>query len=320
MTHSPDESHGHDHQHGHQHGHGGTGHSHAPASYGKAFAIGIALNTIYVVLEAAFGLISGSLALLADAGHNLSDVFGLVIAWLATWLASKPPSGRRTYGYKRAPILASLANAVILLVAVGAIVWEAVRRLIEPQQVASETILWVAVVGLFVNTGTALLFMSGRKGDLNIRGAFLHMAADAGVTAGVIVAALLIMWTDWQWLDPTISLVIAIVILAGTWGLLRDSVKLAMDAVPPGIDLDGVRARLEALPGVKGLHDLHVWALSTTDTALTCHLVMPEGHPGDAFLHDAAEELQEHNGIGHATFQIETDPARACRLAPEDVV
>lgn len=310
----------HDHSHGHDHEHGGLGHSHAPASFGKAFAIGIALNTIYVVLEATFGLFSGSLALLADAGHNLSDVFGLVIAWIAAWLASKPPSGRKTYGYKRAPILASLANAVILLIAIGAIVWEAVRRLVDPQPVASETILWVAVVGLFVNTGTALLFMSGRKGDLNIKGAFLHMAADAGVTAGVIVAALLIMWTGWEWLDPAISLVIAAVILIGTWGLLRDSVKLAMDAVPPGIDLEKVRKGLEELPPVRSVHDLHVWALSTTDTALTCHLVMPEGHPGDAFLHKAAQEMHQHHGIGHATFQIETDPARACHLEPDTVV
>ncbi|OWY08773.1 cation transporter [Thioclava sp. F42-5] len=310
----------HDHSHSHDHGHGGPGHSHAPATFGKAFAIGIALNTLYVCLEAAFGLISGSLALLADAGHNLSDVFGLAIAWFATWLERKPPSGRKTYGYKRAPILASLANAVILLVAVGAIVWEAVRRLLDPQPVGSDTILWVAVVGLIVNTGTALLFMRGRNSDLNIKGAFLHMAADAAVTAGVIVAALLIMWFGWQWLDPVFSLVIAAVILVGTWGLLRDSVKLAMDTVPPGIDLKDVRARLENLPGVASLHDLHVWALSTTDTALTCHLVMPEGRPDDAFLLNAADELHEHHGIGHATLQVETDPAKACRLAPEDVV
>lgn len=298
----------------------GRGHAHAPARFGKAFAIGIALNSLYVVLEAGFGVFSGSLALLADAGHNLSDVLGLAIAWIAAWLAGKPPSGRKTYGYKRAPILASLANAVILLAAVGAIVWEAIRRLLDPQPVASETILWIAVIGLLVNTSTALLFMSGRKEDLNIKGAFVHMAADAGVTVGVIVAALLIIWTGWQWLDPAISLLIALVILIGTWSLLRDSVQLAIDAVPPEIELDDIRNFLENLPAVDSVHDLHVWALSTTDTALTCHLVMPEGHPGDTFLRRTIEDLRRDYGIDHTTMQIETDPKRACQMEPIDRV
>ncbi|MEE7494774.1 cation diffusion facilitator family transporter [Methylobacterium oryzae] len=312
----------HDHYHaygGHGHGHG-SGHVHAPASFGKAFAIGIGLNTAYVVLEATFGAMSGSLALLADAGHNLSDVLGLLIAWGASWLSNKPPTPGRTYGYKRAPILASLANAAILLVAVGAIAWEAMRRLAEPEPVATGTILWVAAAGVLVNAGTAWLFMAGRKGDLNIRGAFLHMAADAGVTVGVIVAALLIRWTGWLWLDPAISLVIAVVILVSTWGLLRDSVRLSLDAVPPGIDTAEVRSCLEGLPGVRGLHDLHVWPMSTTETALTAHLVTLDGHPGDAFLMDAARRLRERFGIGHVTLQVETDPANGCALAPDEVV
>lgn len=314
-------SNGHDHSgHGHDgHAHG-LGHGHAPASFGKAFAIGVGLNTLYVVLEATFGVFSGSLALLADAGHNLSDVLGLLIAWGASWLSNKPPTPGRTYGYKRAPILASLANAVILLVAVGGIAWEAVRRLIEPAPVQSGTILWVAVVGVLVNAGTAWLFMAGRKGDLNIRGAFLHMAADAGVTVGVIVAALVIRWTGWQWIDPAISLVIAAVVLASTWSLLRDSVRLSLDAVPPGIDAGKVRGYLEALRGVSGLHDFHVWPMSTTDTALTAHLVMPKGHPGDDFLMDVAKSLRERFGIGHVTLQVETSRDTDCALASDRVV
>lgn len=311
----------HDHsRHGpYDHAHG-PGHGHAPASFGKAFAIGIGMNTFYVVLEATFGVLSGSLALLADAGHNLSDVLGLLIAWGASWLSNKPPTPERTYGYKRAPILASLANAVILLVAVGGIAWEAVRRLIEPAPVQSGTILWVAVVGVLVNAGTAWLFMAGRKGDLNIRGAFLHMAADAGVTVGVIVAALIIRWTGWQWLDPAISLVIVAVVLASTWGLLRDSVRLSLDAVPPGIDAAEVRGWLEKLQGISSLHDLHVWPMSTTETALTAHLVMTGGHPGDDFLMDVAKSLRERFGIGHVTLQVETSRNTDCALASEWVV
>lgn len=320
MTEHHDHSHGgnaHRSHGGHAHG---PGHVHAPASFGKAFAIGIALNTLYVVLEATFGILSGSLALLADAGHNLSDVLGLLIAWAASWLSNKPPTAERTYGFKRAPILASLANAVILLVAVGAILWEAVRRLIDPEPVASGTIIWVAVIGVAVNAGTAWLFMSGRKGDLNIRGAFLHMAADAGVTVGVIVAALIIRHTGWQWLDPAISIAIAVVILASTWGLLRDSVRLSLDGVPPGIGLPEVRACLEALPGVARLHDLHVWPMSTTETALTAHLVVPGGQPGDDFLMGAARTLKDRFGIGHVTLQVETREDTDCALASDRVV
>ena len=305
----------------HGHAHAGGGHSHAPADFGRAFAIGVALNVVYVVLETIFGLIAGSLALLADAGHNLSDVLGLLLAWGAAALAKRGPTARRTYGYKRGPILASLANAVILLVAIGAIAWEAVQRLATPEPVASGTIIWVALIGVFVNAGTAWLFMSGRKGDLNIRGAFLHMAADAGVTVGVIFAALLIMWTGWQWLDPATSLVIAAVILVGTWGLLRDSANLAMDAVPPGIDQSEVERTLRALPGVTAVHDLHIWGLSTTETALTAHLVRTDAAADGALLRRLTEEVRERFGIGHATIQFETDEmAQTCALRPEHVV
>ena len=308
----------HDHDHA---GHDHAGHSHAPARYDRAFAIGIGLNLVYVVLEAVFGLLAGSLALMADAGHNLSDVLGLALAWGAAWLSRRRPTRHRTYGYRRSSILASLANAVLLLVAVGAIVVEAIRRLIEPQPVASGTILWVAAVGVLVNAGTAWLFMAGRKGDINIRGAFTHMAADAGVTVGVIVAALLIGWTGWQWLDPAVSLAIALVILIGTWGLLRDSVNLSLDAVPEGIDPHAVEACLEGQPGVREVHDLHIWAMGTTETALTVHLVRPATVPDDRLLESMRRELQGRFGIAHATFQIETgDPTHPCPQAPAHAV
>lgn len=310
----------HDHSHHHSHSHDHAGHSHAPKDFGKAFAIGTGLNVIYVVLEAVYGMTSGSLALIADAGHNLSDVLGLLLAWGAMWLAKKPPAGNRTYGYKRAPILASLANAIILLVAVGAIGWEAVRRFMEPEQVASSTVIWVAVVGIFVNGATAWLFASGSKSDLNIRGAFLHMAADTGVTVGVIVAALLIQWTGWLWLDPAVSLLIAIIILVGTWGLLCSSVMLAIDAVPGDIDLAEVRRHLAGTDGVEEVHDLHIWGMSTTETALTAHVVC-RSEEASALLLKLSGELRHKFGIGHATLQFETaSTAELCHLRPDHVV
>jgi cobalt-zinc-cadmium efflux system protein len=291
-------------------------HSHGPANHGKAFAIGIVLNTAFVVVEATFGLLSGSLALVADAGHNLSDVLGLVVAWGASILVRRIPTARRTYGLRRSSILAALANAVFLLVAIGVIAREAVARFSHPEPVAGATVVWVALVGIAINTATALLFLAGRKGDLNIRGAFLHMAADAGVSLGVVVAGLLIIVTGWQWLDPVISLAIALIILVGTWGLLRDSVNLALDAVPEGIDAGAVAAHLAALPGVTGVHDLHIWAMSTTETALTAHLVVPGGESGDALLARAGAGLHDHFGIEHATLQVERgDPAYPCERA-----
>ncbi|AJY45575.1 cation diffusion facilitator family transporter [Martelella endophytica] len=308
---------GHDHS---AHAHGAHGHSHAPANFGRAFAIGISLNIVYVVLEAIFGVMSGSLALIADAGHNLSDVFGLLIAWGAMWLAAKPPTSVRTYGFKRAPILASLANAIILLIAVGAISWEAIGRFFQPEPIASVTVIWVAAAGVLVNGFTAWLFASGSKDDLNIRGAFLHMAIDALVTIGVIFAALLIMWTGFDWIDPAVSLIISAVILIGTWGLLRDSVMMAIDAVPSGIDITAVRKHLESADGVEEVHDLHIWALSTTETALTAHLVCRNTDPKH-LLASLPEELKHDFGIGHTTLQIETaEAAENCHLRPSHVV
>jgi cobalt-zinc-cadmium efflux system protein len=323
MPHGHDHGPGH-HRHGEANGHAhahGPGHVHAPADFGRAFAIGVALNLGYCALEAAFGLLAGSLALLADAGHNLSDVLGLLLAWGAASLAQRGPTRRRTYGYKASSILAALGNAALLLVAVGAIGWEAILRLIEPAPVATGTMLWVAVIGVLVNGGTAWLFASGRKGDVNIRGAFLHMVADAGVTVGVIIAALLIGWTGWLWLDPAVSLAIALVILASTWGLLRDSVDLAMGAVPSDIDPDQVRAWLAELPGVTEVHDLHIWAMSTTERALTAHLVHA-GMVADAgLIRRVQAEARDRFRIGHATVQLETaEAARLCVLRPEHIV
>lgn len=311
--------HGHGHDHGHAHGLGGH-HHHAPKDFGRAFAVGVILNTGFVVAEVAAGLWFGSLALLADAGHNLSDVMSLLLAWGAVALAKRQPSGRRTYGLRKATILASLANAILLLVAVGAIISEAIRRFSEPTEVAAAPVMIVAAIGVVINTATALMFMGGAKGDLNIRGAFLHMAADAAVSLAVVIGAGVIALTSLYWLDPALSLLIVAVILIGTWGLLRDSVDLALDAAPRGTDVEAVRAWLNALPGVTGVHDLHIWAMSTTETALTAHITRPENSEPDAFLHAACEGLQDRFGIGHATLQVEMGEAAHCRLAPAEVV
>lgn len=316
MTHAHHHA-GHAHDH-HPHGHGG--HTHAPAQFGTAFAIGIGLNTAFVIVEAVYGYLGNSTALIADAGHNLSDVLGLVVAWAAVMLAKRPPSVRFTYGLRGSSILAALFNAMFLLVAVGAIGLEAVQRLFRPEPVAEMTMIVVATVGIVINGATALLFASGRRHDINIRGAYLHMVADAAVSVGVVVAGLAIMLTGWTWLDGATSLVIVAVILWGTWGLLRESTAMSLDAVPPSIDPVAVRGYLERCPGVTEVHDLHIWPMSTTEVALTCHLVIPSGAPGDAYLFGITHHLHEAFGIQHSTIQIETDPDSTCALAPDHVI
>jgi cobalt-zinc-cadmium efflux system protein len=301
----------------HDHSHSAIG----PGSHGNAFAIGVTLNLAFVVIEAVFGILGGSLALLADAGHNLSDVLGLLLAWAAIWLAKRPPSPRRTYGLRRSSILAALFNAILLLIAVGAIAWEAVGRVFHPASVSGGTVVIVAAIGVAVNTATALLFLSGRERDLNIRGAFLHMAADAAVSLGVVVAGVFISVSGWTWLDPVISLAIAAVISVGTWDLFRQSVNMSMDAVPEGIDVASVRGYLAGLAGVVEVHDLHIWGMSTTETALTAHLIKPDAKIDDAWLAQVARELHERFRIDHATIQVEHgQTTQRCKLAPEDVV
>ena len=283
-------------------------HDDAPADFGRAFAIGVVLNTAFVIVEAVFGVLSGSMALVADAGHNLSDVLALLLAWGASVAARRPASPRFTWGYKGSTILAALANAVLLLIAIGMILVETIDRLADPQPVAAGVVMMVAGVGIVINTATAMLFMRGRGSDINIRGAFLHMAADALVSLGVVAAGALILLTGALWIDPATSLVIVAVIAWGTWGLLRDSVHMGMLAVPQGVDEGAVRAFLAGLPGVAAVHDLHIWPMSTTETALTAHLVMPGGHPGDGFLRDLAHELGRRHDIGHVTVQVEMEP------------
>ena len=282
----------------------GHDHSHAPASYNAAFGIGIALNIAFVAIEAFYGWKIDSLALLADAGHNLSDVIGLVLAWGGALAGKLRPDARHTYGWKRASILAAFINALLLLVAMGSLVWEALHRLQSPQAIEGVTIMVVAGIGIVVNTATALLFMRGSKGDLNIRGAFLHMAADALVSAGVVVAGGLALWIGWTWLDPVVSLLIAAVIVWGTWSLFRQSLHLLFDGVPEGVDLHAVHSLLQGLPGVAQVHDLHVWAMGTNETALTAHLVMPAGGGDDTFLQHATDELHAHFEIRHVTLQV----------------
>lgn len=300
----------------------GHDHGHAPANFDRAFGIGIALNIGFVAIEAFYGWKIDSLALLADAGHNLSDVIGLVLAWGGALAGRLRPDARHTYGWKRATILAAFINALLLLVAMGSLAWEAVHRLQTPQAVEGVTIMVVAGIGIVVNTATALLFMRGRKADLNIRGAFLHMAADALVSAGVVVAGGLALWFGWSWLDPVVSLLIAAVIVVGTWNLFKQSLHLLFDGVPEGVDLHAVQALLESLPGVERVHDLHVWAMGTSEIAMTAHLVMPQGHADDAFLKHATDELHEHFEIEHVTIQVVqvpfTQPCAVLKAAPAE--
>lgn len=289
--------------HDHPHGHGG--HHHAPANFGNAFLIGIGLNTVFVVVEAAAGLLYGSMALLADAGHNLSDVLALVLAWGASIAARRPPSGRFTYGYKSSTILAALANALLLAVAIGAILFETAHRMMTPQEPQPVAMMVVAGIGIAINALTAMLFMKGQE-DINIRGAYLHMAADALVSFGVVVAGLAILVSGLWWIDPVVSLVIVAVIAWGTWGLARDSLTMGLLAAPAGIDLDAVRQHLASFDGVAAVHDLHVWPMSTTEVALTAHLVMPGRPAPDRFLRDVAASLEHRFGVGHATIQVES--------------
>ena len=296
-------------------------HENGAPNFNRAFAIGVTLNLIYVVIEATYGFLSNSLALVADAGHNLSDVFGLLIAWGASWLVLRPATQRRSYGLRRSSVFAALINAVVLLIAIGAIAFESIQRFGDPVPVAGKTVIIVASVGIVINAVTAMMFARGRKGDLNVRGAFLHLAADAAVSAGVVIAGLIIVITGWDWLDPTVSLIIVVVIFIGTWGLLRDSVNMALDAVPEGIDPTLVERFLLALPGVEAIHDLHIWSMSTTETALTVHLVVDEGTANNAVIERASAGLHDEFSIEHATLQIETgDAVFECRVVAQNTV
>ena len=318
MAHAHDH---HDHDHDdHAHDGHGHGHSHSPKNFGRAFAIATILNLALVVVQVVYGLIAGSVALLADAGHNFGDALGLILAWGAFVLGRVKVSDRFTYGFRSASILSALINAVLLLVATGAIALEAFRRLADPQPVAGVTVMIVAACGIVINGFSAWLLMAGNKGDLNVRGAFLHLVADALVSVAVVVAGGVIILTGWNWVDPAASLLIAVVIVWGTWNLLRESFQLSMNAVPKGIVLGDVRQHLQSLPHVTAVHDLHIWAMSTTENALTVHLVTDNGHPGDKFLEELSHELDRRFRIQHTTVQIEIGDGNVCILAPADRV
>lgn len=315
-THHEEHAHAHASPHNPNHGH-----VHAPKDFGRAFLIGVLLNTGFVVTEIIYGVSANSLALVADAGHNLSDVLGLLLAWGASTLVKRVPSKQFTYGLRSTSILAALINAVLLLVVTGAIAWESILRFQSPADVESRTVIVVAGVGVVVNLTTAFLFMSGRKDDLNIRAAFLHMAGDAAISLGVVLIGFTILYTHWRWLDPVMSLTIAVLVIFSTWGLLRESINLALHAVPDGIDSLEVKRYLESIDGVSEVHDLHIWGMSTTETALTAHLVMPEGYPGDAIRNQIYVHLHEKFKIDHPTLQIElSDTPQVCKLAAQEVV
>ena len=303
------------------HNHGAHDHAHAPASFGKAFAIGLVLNLTFVGAEWIFGVSANSLALMADAAHNLGDVLALLLAWVATGLAKRAPSARFTYGLRGSSILAALLNAAALMLITGGLGWEAMRRLSNPSPVEGSVVIWVALVGVVVNGVTAWMFMQGGKKDLNLRGVYLHMAGDAAVSLAVAVAGGVVLYTGWFWLDPALTLVVSAAILWSSWGLLRQSLGLALQAVPEGIEQPAVRECLAGLPGVSNVHDVHVWAMSTSENAMTAHLVVPGRHPGDEFLRAAAALLEVRFGIHHATLQIEiADTGKTCALAPDHVV
>ncbi|SEC36328.1 cobalt-zinc-cadmium efflux system protein [Rhizobiales bacterium GAS191] len=317
------------HDHGPDHGpdHGLAGHDHhahhdhgeAPVDFGRAFAIGTLLNLGFVVAEIGFGVAANSLALIADGAHNLSDALGLLAAWFASWLGRLPPSGRRTYGYRRASIIAALLNATLLIGATAIIIFEACTRLLSPAPVEERVVILVAGIGIAVNVATALLFLRRRERDLNARGAYAHMVADAGISVGVVIAGLLIVWTKQFWIDPAVSLLIGVIILIGSWRLTRDTIDMALDAVPSHLDRAEIEAFLGGLPGVRSVHDLHVWAMSTTETALTAHLVREEAGSDDKFLAEAREGLRSSFAIAHVTLQIERgDAEHPCALACEE--
>lgn len=305
---------GHHHNHGHvshsHHDRNGV-HGHVPTNFSRAFALGITLNIIYIVVEVTFGLLAGSMALLADAGHNLSDVLGLAVAWAGAELAKRPPSKRFTYGLGGSSILAALLNGLFLLVACGAIAWEAIERFSAPSPIASTTVIIVASLGIVINFGTAMLFVRGQKEDINIRGAFLHMMADAGVSAGVVAGGIAIYFSGLNWIDPLISLLIVALIFWSTWGLLSEAVRMSLAGVPRDIDVEDVMAYLASLPGVQAVHDLHIWPMSTSETAMTAHLVLPEGHPGKGFLAEIQKEMNRLFSIHHITIQIELEDEEA---------
>ena len=303
------------HDHAHDHGHG---HGHARPGTGRAFVIGITLNLAFVVVEAIFGVLSHSMALIADAGHNLSDVLGLAMAWAAMLLARRKPSARRTYGMRGTTILASLGNALVLLFVTGGVAWESVRRFASPEEVHGKTIIVVALVGVVINGSSAVLLMRDKDRDLNVKSAFAHLAADAAVSLGVAISGAIMLATSWWWLDPAVSVVLSIVILAGTWSVPKSSFHLALQGVPGHVDIDGVRAYLAALPGVCEVHDLHIWAMSTTEVALTAHLVVPYECCEPTFMRDVAKHLHDAFGIEHATIQLEPPEQAPCALAPDE--
>jgi cobalt-zinc-cadmium efflux system protein len=315
-------AHHHDHDDDHHHGHDDHhGHGHAPTDFGRAFAIAAMLNVALVVAQVVFGVLANSVALIADAGHNLGDVLGLLLAWGAHGMARWQPTKLYTYGFRSASILAALFNSIILLVATGAIAWEALRRLSGPNDVEGVTVMVVAAAGIAINGVSAWLLMAGRQGDLNIRGAFLHMVGDAAISLGVVAAGAAILGTGWNWLDPVASLAIAVLIVWSTWGLLREAIMMSLDAVPRGVDGARVESYLSGLPGVTEVHDLHIWAMSTTETAMTAHLVRPGAGLDDHLLHEICHELEHRFGISHATLQVEAgDTEHVCRLAPDHVV
>jgi cobalt-zinc-cadmium efflux system protein len=311
--------HDHDEHEYHTHSHG-VGHSHAPKDFNRAFAIGVFLNLALVIGQLVFGLIAHSLALVADAGHNFADVLGLLMAWWASRLGKSAPTKKHTYGFRGVSILAALGNAVLLIASMGAVAWEAIQRLEHPTEVNGHIVIWLAVLGIIVNSVTAFLFFSGRRDDLNVRGAFLHLVSDAAVSVGVVIAGLAILWTGKLWIDSVMSLIIVVTILWGTWGLLRESVNLALQAVPENIDRDAVERFLRSQPGVVSIHDLHIWGMSTTTVALTAHLVMRPAKVDDTFLAHLCEELAHDFGIEHATVQIESGDGAECRLASNQIV